>query len=155
MSFFLPAKTYIYVSLYLYLKYDGHEYCQESKDDLFYRAFDNGMLFRRSCYKCRCKGEDQLADIVMGDYWGADKIFGDFFDKEKGISAVIINSEKGLDLFNRIRDYFKVCDGSFDYLVKNNMVSKTASSTPARDRFYRQYLETGDLLSSISYGLDL
>ena len=49
------------------------------------------------------KGEKNIADIILGDYWGIEITNKDFYD-EKGVSAVIINTNKGKDIFEEIKN---------------------------------------------------
>lgn len=74
---------------------------------LFYR----GDIIRDACYKCPYKKITHPSDITLGDAWGVDKASPDF-DDDKGVSLVIVNSKKGNELFDSIKDncYYKECD---------------------------------------------
>ena len=139
---------------FLKITYDNGIYLKESADDLYYKAFDSNLFLRPSCYNCRCKSDNQLADIVMGDYWGADELFKEFENEQYGISAVVINTEKGNELFDSVRDKFQVLDGDFEYLSQTNRISISERENPIRTIFYDKYRETGKLLSCLDYGLN-
>lgn len=66
------------------------------------------LVLRRSCSFCKAKNTYQ-ADITIGDFWGVERTLP-YVDatqlgiiKSKGISCVIIHSECGHKLFDRIR----------------------------------------------------
>jgi len=58
--------------------------------------FNLNEILRDSCYNCSYKGEKNVADIVLGDYWGVGNFHKELFDEE-GVSALIINSKNGED----------------------------------------------------------
>lgn len=58
----------------------------------------NGEIYRESCYSCKYACEQRGADITVGDFWGIMRRRPDLKDKidmEKGVSCLMINSEKG------------------------------------------------------------
>lgn len=62
----------------------------------YFSAFFYGMNLRESCYACNYARGERVADLTLGDFWGAWKKYGaDFHD---GISVVAVNSEKGHQL---------------------------------------------------------
>ena len=40
------------------------------------------MLSRESCYNCQYKGEKNIADVILGDYWGIEITNKDFYDEK-------------------------------------------------------------------------
>ena len=99
-------------------------------DDLMYLYLKN-MILRESCYKCDFKDTNNLADIVLGDYWGIEqtnKVFSDDY----GVSALIINTNKGKQLFKKI-DIESVADiinGSMEDVSTFNPSFYTSSKRP-------------------------
>lgn len=65
---------------------------------LKYNAF-----MRPSCYECKFKGLPKNSDITLADFWGIEKI-NLKLDNNKGTSMVLINSEKGKELFDKIKN---------------------------------------------------
>ena len=55
---------------------------------------------RPSCYECKYKRINHPGDITIADYWGIEKIAPDF-DDNKGVSLVLINNEKGREIFKK------------------------------------------------------
>ena len=82
---------------------NGKEYCKDRWHDLFFIGYlQNGNFARPSCYECKFKGFPQKADITLADFWGIENI-DPSMDQDKGTSLVMINSDKGQLLFNRIK----------------------------------------------------
>lgn len=71
-------------------------------DDLFMRAYKSKMFMRPSCYACRLKGIGREVDITLADYWGVEHIVPEI-DDDKGISLLIVQSEKGRQLLERVK----------------------------------------------------
>ncbi|MCM1334429.1 MAG: Coenzyme F420 hydrogenase/dehydrogenase, beta subunit C-terminal domain [Bacteroides sp.] len=68
---------------------------------LFCRA---DVILNDSCYECRYRGlvARDYADISTADFWGIDKLNPSFCD-DKGISLVLLHSQKGVFLFDSIK----------------------------------------------------
>lgn len=83
---------------------NGDEYCKDRWHDLFFIGYlQSGNFARPTCYKCPFKGFPQKADITLADFWGIEKI-DPTMDQDKGTSLVLVNSEKGQQLFNAIKN---------------------------------------------------
>lgn len=64
--------------------------------------FYNLSAMRPSCYKCIFKPVSHPSDITIADYWGIEKAAPEF-DDNKGVSLVIINTSKGADYFESVK----------------------------------------------------
>lgn len=83
---------------------NGKEYCKDRYHDLFFIGYlESGNFTRPSCYECPFKGFPQKSDITLADFWGIENIDRDM-DQDKGTSLVMINSSKGQDLFDRVKE---------------------------------------------------
>ncbi len=71
------------------LKYDSDDYTS-----LFY----SHNTLRPSCFECSYKSINRVGDITIADFWGIDKAVPGFND-DKGVSLVMVNTEKGEKLF--------------------------------------------------------
>ncbi len=65
---------------------------------VFRELFLRENILRPSCYECKYKSVFHPGDITIADYWGIDKACPGFNDN-KGVSLVLVNSEKGKDFF--------------------------------------------------------
>ena len=79
---------------------------QSGSSYLYY--FIKGWLYRENCYKCKYAGKNRPADITLGDYWGIEKQHPEYldgpsgWDESKGISVIIANTEKGIDVLSKL-----------------------------------------------------
>lgn len=67
-------------------------------------GFYNPLLFRRSCSACPFTSFSRLGDITIGDFWGIEKIKPEIFQENKGISLLMVNTDKGVQVFEGIKD---------------------------------------------------
>lgn len=82
----------------------GYEYCQDRHHDDFLRGYLQTDLFlRQSCFNCPFKEIPHDADITLGDFWKIETLDKDL-DQDKGTSLVIVNSHKGLKIFEQIQN---------------------------------------------------
>lgn len=68
-------------------------------NDTFMKGFFNGLIFRESCYTCKYANQKRISDLTLGDFWGLKSYT--IIDRV-GVSLVLMNTEKGNNLFNRI-----------------------------------------------------
>lgn len=64
-------------------------------NNVYMRLFLSDLILRPSCYKCLSKSGRSGADVTLGDFWGVEKKHSDF-DDDKGVSLVLVNSDKGI-----------------------------------------------------------
>lgn len=80
---------------------DGSNRILKKDDNLFMRGYLGPNIYiRPSCGDCDFKGEQRLSDITVADFWKNNSEL----DDDKGLSMVLINSEKGNELYNCIKD---------------------------------------------------
>lgn len=78
-----------------YLKYDRNM-------SAYFQAFIGGHLMRYVCYKCPFCHVHRPGDITLADCWGIHKFRPDFPNITGGVSMVLVNTEKGNDIWNSI-----------------------------------------------------
>ena len=94
-------------------------------DNLMYLYLKNVVL-RDSCYHCNYKENNNIADIIIADYWGIEVEKKNFYD-ENGVSAIIINTAHGKEFFDNINieKYADIATGNFNDLNKYNPAYST------------------------------
>ncbi len=70
--------------------------------DIFKKLFLSGSVLRPSCYECPYKSVQRPGDITLADYWGIEGAVAEF-DDDKGVSLVLVNTEKGKELFEKVK----------------------------------------------------
>ena len=117
---------------------NGKEYCKDRYHDLFFIGYlQAGNFTRPSCYECHFKGFPQKADITLADFWGIENI-DKSMDQDRGTSLVMVNSDKGMALFNSIKDNIVWKEFTMSDARAGNpaMCSSLKSSKPNRKDFF-------------------
>ncbi|MFR2776310.1 MAG: Coenzyme F420 hydrogenase/dehydrogenase, beta subunit C-terminal domain [Anaerostipes sp.] len=70
---------------------------------VFTKLFYDHAILRPCCYECPFKSVMHPGDITIADYWGIEKA-APKFDDNKGVSLVLVNNDKGLKVFESVRD---------------------------------------------------
>lgn len=85
---------------------------------------------RYVCYRCPFANIHRISDITLADCWGIDKIVPDFPNMKKGVSTVLINTQKGKDVWENICDK-TICRQILETdAVSNNANLHQASKLP-------------------------
>lgn len=69
----------------------------------FIELFRYDVCLRPSCTNCKFTSLNRQGDITIGDFWGIENVLPEISDN-KGISAVMINTEKGKQLFDSVTE---------------------------------------------------
>lgn len=104
-----------------------------SNVDLYYSAFFSNNAFKDSCYSCVYAKGNKVSDITIGDAWGEKLSNVD----SKGLSCIIINSNKGNIFFEKYKDLFKYKNTTFESLAKNNKQLLEPSQRTKSINFYK------------------
>lgn len=118
----------------LSFKYKNSEYAQNQKKDLFMRAFLKDVCLRDSCYECSFRKEHRMSDITLADCWGIQNIKPDF-DDNKGTSLVLVNSNKGDELYKIILNDVFSYETTMDKAITSN---KAIIESPKKNK-HRKY----------------
>ena len=116
----------------LKFRYKEHEYKNNQSMDKYMQAFLKNVSLRESCYNCSFKKINRLSDITLADFWGIEKINPEMFD-DKGTSLVIVNNEKGKELFKEIQNEVVKEEVNLNEAIKYNP-SMITSSKPDKNR---------------------
>ena len=108
------------------------------KSDLYLKTFLSDVCLRKSCYDCKFKSVKRESDITLGDLWVINNIVPEL-DDDKGISLIIVNTEKGAQTFSNIND--NVVAKKIDLnkaLLFNSAAIKSVKYNHNRDKFFKQ-----------------
>ena len=86
----------------------------------FNNVFYTNLCLRDSCYECKYASTERCGDITIGDAWGVKKNDPDFADS-RGVSLMLINSEKGEELFNCFKNRIDWQDADLDKYIQKTM----------------------------------
>ena len=87
--------------------------------------FLNSNTYRENCYECKYAREDRISDITIGDFWGvciehSSCLAGSEMNKNKGISCVILNTDKGKGFFGSVSDAITYFKSDIEKAAKHN-----------------------------------
>lgn len=73
-------------------------YDRNACDDWYMTGFLSGLFFRPCCFKCPYARPERDADITLADHWAMGKSSDPQMTLKKGLSTVLVNTEKGISL---------------------------------------------------------
>lgn len=88
---------------------DGSSNSELLNDDAFNNLYQRtDCILRPSCYNCRYAGKKRISDVSIADFWGIQNSHSEMFNENRGVSLVLVNTEKGKKIFNKISDSIKI-----------------------------------------------
>lgn len=87
------------------IDYDDLSFYQKyTVDDSYFTLFNLGFSLRHSCHICKYACSHRYSDITLADYWGYSPKKYEMRDYLKGTSLVLINTDKGNQIFEQIKE---------------------------------------------------
>ena len=138
----------------LNLKYsDEKKYEKNQTKDLFMQAFLRDACLRDSCYNCSFRDKNRRSDITLADFWGINNVVPDM-DDDKGTSLVIINTSKGKELYEKIKENTIYKEVDFEESIQyNKAMFKSAGMPKLREEFFENLdkLDFKELVKKYTY----
>lgn len=123
---------------------EGDEYTKKRLEEPYTKAFLEEYINKPVCHRCQYARCERVGDITLADFWGFQTQSEKINDDDKGISACIINSLKGENLFNSIADKVVYEERNYIDLVNCNRPLKDPSlNNIDRSLFWDDYKEYG------------
>ncbi len=117
---------------------NGKQYIRDRYSDLYMLGYlEYNLYLRPSCHHCRYKKLPRIADITLGDFWGISNT-RPHLDNDEGTSVILLNSSKGDELLNGIRNdiYYEEC--KLDEVMANNeCLHMSAPAGEYREDFFK------------------
>lgn len=85
---------------------DGNSFRGGVESQTWLRMFFSGMIIRPSCSSCKFRGQYRNSDFTLWDCYNIHNIDRSF-DEAVGTTRMLIHSQKGERLFNKIKDSYK------------------------------------------------
>lgn len=120
------------------LEIAGYGFLQSKNlsNDPYIIMFLKNYSLRPSCFNCKVKTQDSMADLTIADYWGIHKILPDM-DDDKGTSLVMINTKKGRSVFEGINELTYYAETPYNFAVLNNSAYCSSPLMPRqREKFF-------------------
>lgn len=100
-------------------------------------CFYDSLFFRECCHNCRYTSQNRESDITVS-WFGNVERKKPGFDDGYGVSGVMINTEKGKEWFELIRDELEIIDVSMDDLMQKQLQYPIEKSKK-RDSFWEDF----------------
>lgn len=118
----------------------------------WYNGFLEGVTIRENCASCYFAQGKRGADITMGDAWQISKIDPKLTDG-KGTSLVTVNSLKGQDLFDKVRNNMELCQEiPFEIIRKYNGSLNSPQRLNVGRKFFFSHLDKHGFNCALWYG---
>lgn len=114
---------------------------KEKSTELWPSIYYSRLATRPSCHNCKFTNLHRSGDITIADCRGIDKISPDFGSNE-GVSLVLINTDKGCEALNEIKNEIELEEVNIQDVLQPPMRC-SSTPNPQRDLFWKVYLEKG------------
>lgn len=108
----------------------------------YYNSFIQEFFMRPSCYDCqfKCNHQGYYSDLTIADFWRIGKnVPFDVKDFSKGISAVLINTQKGSTAFYACENDIEVIERTWKEFATNGGLR--SSHVPRNNKEAIEYLK--------------
>jgi len=104
---------------------------------VFYRH----IAFRPSCGKCHFCNTTRPSDITLADFWDRGHHFPDVNQDNKGESLLLINTEKGREIFDAVKDRLDYFQTTTDKVMQTHLrePSKIHPQAKEFEEYYAKY----------------
>ena len=136
------------------IDYGSKHFIQASSKNLYMKGFLSHLYLRPSCHKCPAKQLSSDSDLSIGDYWGINKLKPGW-DDGKGTSAILVNTEKGVEVLSHID--LDCCEMSYKSVCLYNpaLVDSADCNVQKRTQFFssgeEHYMEEINQLTKESF----
>lgn len=112
--------------------------------DLYHRTFFTGLNVRNSCYSCKFTDPNKLGDLTLADFWGVEELMP-HMDDGIGTSISFINTEKGSNVLNEIKNQIKFEYIDYKIAIEQNKAAITSVKlNPKREVFFDEIIKDHD-----------
>ncbi len=129
---------------------DGRAVTDTMASNVWKHLFFCDLALRPSCHRCRFSSLHRPGDLTIADFWGVNAKDPAFADG-KGVSFVLVNSDKGLTLLDSVRGQLELlpCVPGDNH---NPNLRRPTPCPAGREQFWQTYAAGGFAALSAAYG---
>lgn len=106
------------------------------REDIWFKGFLSDVYLNKPCYNCEFRTLPRVSDITLGDFWGVPQELKNI----NGTSVVTINSKKGKELFEKIKNKIEYKETTFEVAHRGNpCLYNHQLNDNKREKFYRDF----------------
>ena len=126
--------------------------------DPYMMSYLRNMNVRPSCYDCKFRAGYHCSDITLGDFWNVSNVCPKM-DDGKGVSAVLVNSAKGQQAIESLKQSFEgvnIQNIKYDEATSHNGGFVKKIDVPAsREEFFAGFAQSKDIRAYIKKYVEL
>lgn len=103
----------------------------------YLRAFTRALMFSEACYSCRYASPERISDLTLADFWGIGAEFPFDHSVKKGVSLLLVNTEKGQRAVSGCSQLFTEERTLEEALKGNHNLSQCSERPQGRDSYYQ------------------
>lgn len=106
------------------------------REDIWFKGFLDNIYLNTPCYNCKYRNIPRNSDITLGDFWGVPEEL----KNPAGTSVVTINSKKGKQVFEKIKDNIEYKETTFKVAHSGNpCLYKYKLNDNKRKKFFKDF----------------
>ena len=119
---------------------DGSTYTEDFNRTAYGRGFGMQLFLRPSCARCKYTSTDRPADFTLADYWGLDPSLELPVERDKGVSMVLVGSDKGKSVFEELASKMGCVERPVSEAVTGNpRLATPLTANPKRAAFFAAF----------------
>lgn len=122
---------------------------EEHSSKLFTKLFQSCLIMRPSCSKCHFCNTTRPSDITLADFWDRGNNFPDVNKDNKGESLLLINTEKGREIFDAVKDKLNFFPTTSDKVMQTHL--REPSKIHPRSKQFVEYYEKYGFERTLKY----
>ena len=128
-------------------RFQHHKHTTGAYTYLFYEH----IMFRHSCGNCHFTNFTRPSDITLADFWGWQNTDPEFNADDKGVSLVLVNTSKGEELFNAVKNDIQFIKSDTYKCLQPNLQHPSAINRN-REKFEKDFAKHGFVYCAKKYG---
>ena len=119
----------------------------------YMRAFNKSMMFNEACYTCSYSRVERVSDFTMADYWGLGVKASFNHPTYQGISMLLVNTSKAVELLNELPELYYEERGLQEAIEGNRNLTHSSERPNNRDAFIADLFDMNNKDVVKKYGL--
>lgn len=116
---------------------DGTDIIGKGDAALWHTIAFSHIANRPSCHECRYTNFNRPGDFTLGDFWGIEKSYPEFFD-DRGVSLFMVNTDKGHLVLKQIEQTVFLLPTDKTICLQPRLKSPVKPNAD-RSRFWEEY----------------